>query len=468
MNKSYKKLVTDINRKSDLDNDLVAYFDGMLSEYNFFSMLKTCLNYYTLKEEYLDYEAKDDDASALFVELTDIIKSSVTSNEKNATDMISAVIGIRENIERKMKVLTSFVDLTEVYEYVLNRKEYGFKGETKEFDNEEFANRIYNFVFSNQDTVVVNSNLQFMISQLPLRMTKNKFFDIISSTLNIYKGGDTYALDDFAERVEMAVGAVLPEAFDTEYPEIYESYKILSTADYKNLDAAKFEELSTVLDQMVSVIRSKTSFLVLLAEVTNEILSILLSDAGRETNSSVDAYNTAIKILKVAAESETLDIESLFSDFEKIEGVGEDAYENIMVLEAILDSVSTMTEIAKLSLSDKCAIVNKISKLTGGSLFVPLDSEEYVSTELTEEYIEKTRARLVDEFTKLFVDMQKPVVRSIMAKTLATMPIFLNTSDEVKNYIDQSISLCTDASELSCAYEVIMDYIEEAELDNSY
>lgn len=48
-----------------------------------------------------------------------------------------------------MKVLTSYTDGFEIYEYILNRREAYIKGyDTEEPDVDELADDMFNFVFS--------------------------------------------------------------------------------------------------------------------------------------------------------------------------------------------------------------------------------------------------------------------------------------------------------------------------------
>lgn len=109
-----------------------------------------------------------------------------------------------------MKVLTSYTDAFEMYEYILNRKEYSYQenmtddlqAELDGIDVSEFADEIFRFVFADSDKVAINSKLQSLIGQLPIRMTKNRFYDILGDTLDIYNGVEKESLDQFIDMVE--------------------------------------------------------------------------------------------------------------------------------------------------------------------------------------------------------------------------------------------------------------------------
>ena len=79
----------------------------------------------------------------------------------------------------------AYTDAFELYEYILNRKEYGFEENVdeelekmfEEFDAEQFSAEVFNFIFADKDKVAVNAKIQQIVGQLPLRMTKARFYD---------------------------------------------------------------------------------------------------------------------------------------------------------------------------------------------------------------------------------------------------------------------------------------------------
>ena len=42
---------------------------------------------------------------------------------------------------------------------------------------------MYNYVFQDDDKMLINSKIQSLISELPVRMTKDRFFDIINKEI---------------------------------------------------------------------------------------------------------------------------------------------------------------------------------------------------------------------------------------------------------------------------------------------
>lgn len=54
------------------------------------------------------------------------------------------------------------------------------------------------------DKVVINTRIQQFVAQLPVRMTKQRFYDILSNSFKIYKNGEKQSLIDFVEAIKEA------------------------------------------------------------------------------------------------------------------------------------------------------------------------------------------------------------------------------------------------------------------------
>ena len=93
---------------------------------------------------------------------------------------MEAIAQLRSNVEYKMHILTAYTDAYEIYEYVLNRVEAAVRDEVVPVDAKGLSEKMFDYVFAENDTVVINSKLQLLMAQLPVRMTKNKFYDIIT------------------------------------------------------------------------------------------------------------------------------------------------------------------------------------------------------------------------------------------------------------------------------------------------
>lgn len=467
MRSKCKKLITDITRKNDLENNIDSYAKLLACEYNHYATVKMSMNYYTMKEVILEQEDKNTDLCKYFNIVSELIKKHVL--DRNCVDdkAMEGISQIRDNIEYKMKNLTAFADGYEIYEYILNRIEYGIKGETEDVDIEQLSAKMFQYVFSENDTVVVNSKLQLLMSQLPVRMTKNKFYDVVANTLSIYKGGEVNSVDDFADMIRTAVLIKRPKGFDNEYPYLYHVFTDLEQADYKNMDIDTFNDLTDRLTKAAEIINNEVSAYMLLQEIVNDVYTLLLTvDKAYDTNLSGDGYKSAIEILKACYDATDMEYvpEELMPQFISIEGVQESVYENVIILEASFDDVKSgnIEVIEKLNLMDDFNALETVSKLLSTSLFIDLKKESSGDGEIADSlYINDLKEQLTNELKTLFTDKDRIVTRSIMCKILASMPIFLNTQQEIKNYFDYVLSNCKDDSELTACKKLVSEIIEE-------
>ncbi|MBE5946019.1 MAG: hypothetical protein E7259_03625 [Lachnospiraceae bacterium] len=467
MRSKCKKLITDITRKNDLENNIDSYAKLLACEYNHYATVKMSMNYYTMKEVILEQEDKNTDLCKYFNIVSELIKKHVL--DRNCVDdkAMEGISQIRDNIEYKMKNLTAFADGYEIYEYILNRIEYGIKGETEDVDIEQLSAKMFQYVFSENDTVVVNSKLQLLMSQLPVRMTKNKFYDVVANTLSIYKGGEVNSVNDFADMIRTAVLIKRPKGFDNEYPYLYHVFTDLEQADYKNMDIDTFNDLTDRLTKAAEIINNEVSAYMLLQEIVNDVYTLLLTvDKAYDTNLSGDGYKSAIEILKACYDATDMEYvpEELMPQFISIEGVQESVYENVIILEASFDDVKSgnIEVIEKLNLMDDFNALETVSKLLSTSLFIDLKKESSGDGEIADSlYINDLKEQLTNELKTLFTDKDRIVTRSIMCKILASMPIFLNTQQEIKNYFDYVLSNCKDDSELTACKKLVSEIIEE-------
>ena len=462
-----KKLVTDITRQANLDTNLGVYADTLSKQYNFYATVKMCMNYYTMKEVISDFDGDNQDVEQHFCSISKLIERHIKDRDEVVEESIAKISSIRDDIEAKMKVLTAFTDGYELYEYVLNRVEAGIKNTTKEVDVEQLSVKMFQYVFSEKDTVVINSKLQLLMSQLPVRMTKNKFYDIVTNTLTIYKGGETSSVDEFVDMLKTTVLITKPEGFETEYPNLYQVYKELSDTDYKTITEEQFDALTAKLNDAAAFISESVSAYMLLQEIVNDVYTILLTvDDSYDANIDERGYKAATKILFACMESEDTDsvVESLMTEFMAIEGVQENVYESIIILDSAFDDVLTcnMDKIKELELSKNYKSLATANKLLSTSLFIDLNKAQTDTPVVADnDYIMKLRDSIVAEFASYFEGMSKPVMRSAMCKILAAMPIFLNSQQEIKEYFDYVLGNCRDDSELTGCEKLICDIIEE-------
>lgn len=467
MKNESKKVVSALKTNNNINDNLIKYRDLLGTSYNHYSMVKSCLNYFTMKETISEYSDDNSDVCGFFNSISEIVKDYIVDGKPIVKEALCTIKQIRDTIERKMHILTAFTDGYEVYEYILNRVEARVTDTVSSVDIDKLSAKMFQYVFSENDTVVINSKLQLIMSQLPVRMTKNKFFDILSNTLNIYNAGETKSLDEFIEMLESTALLKLPEGFETEYPELYTVYVEIKETDYKTITKELYIELKDKLENAAKIIETESTAYILLQEIVNDVYCILLT--SKFNNVSVNNskyYASAYDIYKLSFGVNDFDElpDELMDNFISIEGVQEKIYENIMILESSFDEIikSNQELIDELNLTDDFSNLKISQKLVSTSLFININETDDIASQIVDnKYIRKAKDRLISEFTELFSANNRIFNRSIMCKILSCMPIFMNTQQEIKDYFDYVLQNCKDDSELTACNKLICDIIEE-------
>lgn len=469
-----KKLITDIQRKKELDKNLPLFADKVYTADFEYACHKFTLNYFTVKEMLADKDIADDPyIYECIMGINKLTGAYVVGDAAACTEEDVAFINeMRDRVTGKMKVLTSYTDAFELYEYILNRKEYDFpenenpdfEAEFANFDADSFATEIFNFLFSDNDSVTVNAKIQSMIGQLPFRMTKNKFYDILGQTLTIYNGLEKGSVNEFAETVSGTALLSLPEGFETEYTDLFDALNVLKVADYSNLNYEDYRQLMTVLDGSAGFINDVVSDYMMIMELINDLYAMMLSCSVRDYLS--DGCKRAIKVIAGIHEAITEDKEITADTYDllmSVEGLQEEAGEHKLMLESAVYDISTSytADVTGLGLEETYSTIDTLDKLLSGSLFVDIENISiYDTMPADSEYIISVKDKLVEEFGKLFSENKMTFNRAVMAKILSNIPVFFNSQQEIKDYIEYSLNHCSNRSEIKASYIVIKQIME--------
>lgn len=467
MKKENRTILKDIMQNRDLETNIPAYGNIYINAAYEYSLIRLVLDYYTMKEVEDELGAGlDDYLSGVLDEIHTILFEALLSEDirENHAEIISRVDALRDNLTKKMTLLTAYTDALQIYEYVLNRVEYGITGETIDVEESALAAKVFQYLFSDNDKMVVNSKIQMVTGQLPIRMTKHRFFDYLTDTLNIYNGSDKSSLDDFVAMLKSTALLELPEGYGEEYKEIAKVIKVLEDTDYKALDLKQFKALMEQFSMTAAHLSGLVSNYLMVMEIINNLYAAMLAKPFE--NCREESVFTCVSMLKGLHDAfvSAGEIPELVDEgFMIIEGRQEELGEELMQYESILpevlgeqaDTVSWM--MADLIFEN----LDKISKLLSSSLFIDLKSSENVSGVADSEYITSRRDELVGLLTAFFEKHPKEVNRAVMASLFSGMPVLFNSQQEIKDYIEYSLNHCNSSSELMACAKILEEMMAE-------
>ena len=467
MKKENKRIIKEIMQNRDLEVNLPMYANSYINTTYEYSLIHLVLNYYTLKEIEDEKGGFKDAFLAETVEkIHTLLFQTLLSDElkENYTVIVEEIDTIRNEMTRRMTLLTCYTDALQIYEYVLNRIEYGITKEVVPVDTSELAVKVFRYLFNDNDKMVVNSKIQMVTGQLPVRMTKSRFFDYLTDTLNIYKGSDKEAFDDFVSMLKSTALLEVPEAYKESYPEIVKVLDRMESLNFKELDLNGYQALMEQFSMTTGLLTELVSNHLLVMEIVNDFYAAILA-MPYEKNDSKET-KTCLVMLKglhdvFVASGEIPD--SVDDGFLVIEGRQEQLGEDIMQYESVLNQVmedhkDTISGIMAEKMFNSLLF---ISKLLSNSLFIDLTKEETTSEIADADYITEKRDELAGLLTEFFAQHPKEVNRAVMAALFSNMPVLFNSQQEVKDYIEYSLEHCSNQSELMACAKILEELMEE-------
>lgn len=452
-----KNIIKNIENKRDLDLNIPAYINGMYDLYSRNSSVRMSMNLYTFNEM-----AEEINSSAILSEMDKELKEIITEgilNEAAGEQLYDRIFQLRNRNNDYVNGLTVFTDVFSLYEHIINRCEYNFIAEDEELmanakkyssvKDEDVTRKIMNYIFSEKDNVVINERITTVVSQLPVRMTKAKFFQYLLEAFKLYKDQDLKSLENFIYILK--TNAVLDtSAIDESYDKLYDIYKLLSQADYSSLTKAQYDNLRNGLDLARQQLEDEVSKHMLLQENINDLLVILITNQYL-LNSSKEYKHLKNAVDLILSKSQLLE-EELTELYMELEGVQEDIYEELSTYDYLIDDDKNLLDGCS---NGQLLNLKRVSKLSSGSLFVPLD-EKMVEAVAAEEVVMKAFEDIVAEFEASFKTKERIVNRARMGITMGALPVFFNNISEVQDYVYDSLNSCTNEAEKIAVKEILL------------
>ncbi len=369
---------------------------------------------------------------------------------------------LRCQIVEETAVITAYIDCFQIYEYILNRMEGRFSEENHPLiDEDQVVNEIMRYIITAEETAEQNERIKSVLEQLPVRFTKSKFFSLVSQALSIYEGTDQKSLEDVIYMLRTEAMLELPKDMKTGHEELYGLLEKLRGGNYKSMTGEEFKELTDCLTLAFEQLKSASSDCLLMIDLINDFYVICLTRPDVLMDSQEeDLFRTIVS--RVWEAMSRKDVSMPEDEMEELliqmEGRQERYYEQWAAYEMTdLDAV-----IQKEKASEVYQKLWKVDRLLSTSSFMTLEPEE-----LQEEGILLSRRAVEEMCQPLFADLErawkgmpKCVVRAVMAKLLAVLPMFFTSSDEIRQFVSSALAACTDLPEKNASVDLIRMIME--------
>lgn len=483
MNQNMRLICKEIQKGKNLETNLPQFFNRLVTLYDQYAQIKFTMHYYTFFENFLETsKERSKEEKDLLRGVNKIIKDIYTKGftKYRIEKSVKELDAIRKQIISRMKILTAYTDIFQVFEYIFNRLEYKYHDDLDDINEEEFLIEVMKYIFDTNDNVIINEKIKEVIGQLPMRLTKNRYLDLINNSLNIYKGADRSVLDSFVYMLKTGAMLYEQEDMDTAYPELFSLRNELEALDYKNLTNEDYIAYTEKIDETAYKINSFVDFYYALQECVNHLyVMLILAPYTHMDGYRIEGMEGEMKFLLLPSDEEICkqlitDINQHFTARKKLpmgeeaeeklkrtEGKQEKLSEEFVALESCFFEIKSnyVNKVNDLMLGELYNCLNTAQNLLGTSLFVELD-QIINEQKVDEEYLNQVRDELIFKLTENLKNNSKFINRAIMANTINKIPVFFDSTQDVMEYIRGSLKQCHDLAEKTACVNIIKSFYE--------
>lgn len=466
MEKTIRQLAGELRSRRTLEQNLPLLMNRTASAYGQLSLYNLAMELSMfLESEAEGHIVPDEGVKELKKTLLASIKESLFDGngkdcdqgcfepEKNK-EAVEQLTSLREQVAKRMESLTAYTDLFVLYEYMINRLEPKFEKTQEtawEFDNDEVAREILQWIFSDEEPGLINERIKETLSCLPVRMTKGKFLELVERAFALYKEADRSSIDLFDYMLRSASGLYVPEGMKEQFPQLEKIKNVLEEMSIAVPTEETYQEWKQQLSDGTAAVRGLTECYEGIQAIANAFLTVLLTKPyftlAAEQNSA-----EAIELLRKLCMEQNADTETLFVGIEhKMEQLSEE----VELLEPLLSLATEKMdkEISELMLATVHQRLIAAQRLNSGSVYAELLPEE--EKELPEGYLEQVKNQFIMEIKEAFSAGSRQRNRAVMAAVLKELPVYFNSHTEVMDYVRSSLEQCHDEGEKQISIELL-------------
>lgn len=480
MSSKIRNCVKNIEKNINIEEMLPEYVKQYMQLNGKYAGIKMMLEYFvfyeTISEGINPYIDSAKEIAEAFHEIVwDFFEEN--PSQEQIEESAKKLLVFRQDIVDRMQVLTAYVDCFVVYEYILNRVQYRFEDQEMVPEDSVFARDLVSSIFSSQDNAIISDNIRFALGQLPMRMSRSRFFDLLRDSISVYKGSDRSSLDGFLYMFRTSAMIYRDDNMEKYFTEFVPVIRELAELDYENISREAYEIYAEKIRVNASKLTDISDLYMQLGQLVNNMYGICVSKKYMETKEQADAEEIVIRGInslfrdraskvweysgETGVETEEEKLDWLSGKFGDIEGKQENLYESMNVAGAVLEEImeSQKEAIASMGLSGEFSTLKKIFLLTSNSIFAELE-EKSLEEKVTEQMAEDAASELILECKDFFQGKSRMLRRAIMANTLEKMPVFFTSAQEVADYVMNSLSQCDDMAEKYASKQLLMEIMQ--------
>ena len=476
MSNKLRECVKKLHSNKEVGDLLPEYLKQSMILHDGYTRIKLMMEYYMF------YEVVTEDINPYIAMAKEMITSlnetvgqamSDTLDDTQRKQLVDHILAMRTEVIDRMQVLTGYVDCFVVYEYILNRIQYRFDEKEVLPEDTAFAQEVMNFIFGSNDNVTINDNLRVVLGQLPMRMTRSHYFDLIKNCFTVYKGSEIESLEGFLYMFRTSAMLYKHPAQEQYFTEFAGVLQELMEADYEHMDRTLYELYAEKVRVSASKLNDLSDLYMQIGQIINGVYTLVVTEpycVDEEKMTVVDDVIRGINALFLEKEIDLWQREDLLTEEDRlnwlaeklpaVEGQQEKLYQSVNVAEAALDELleGRAEEIEAAGLSDAFIKLHHLSQLNSSSVFAPLESQESAGI-VTAEIAEQETEKLLSELKELFQGRSRMFRRAIMAATVEKLPTFFKSAQEIADYMMNALNQCDDEAEKYASKQLILEMI---------
>lgn len=365
----------------------------------------------------------------------------------------------RLRVVKEMELLSSYTDSFQAYEYVLNRLEGRFaprggKGRPEEIS--QLLQEISQYIQDGDNEMEANARIREIVRELPVRLTKEKFFSMTEQGLSIYKDGPKESFDSVLYIIRAEALLNRPEGLEEKYPGLEEELRCFQKADYRALTPEEFRDLMARLEAVGEELSEKVNDVMLLMDRINDLYVLDLTRPCTPVKQTEEQACQKILggirelFLQGTKEEISQDITQLLSSLEGRQEYWMEQWNAGLSSPEVLESEP----------DEQAELFTRVAALLSGSMFMSLQREPEGEV-VDEALFSQTMAELRTSLEESMKSQPKVLNRAVMAKVLSSLPRLFRSLDEVTEYVRGSLESCTDIVERETSIQMIRLMMEQ-------
>lgn len=420
------------------------------------ALTRLALNFYLFFEELPEkYEDENSSQRELDGRLSELLGSFLDGEGKGLLERLSS---LRSRIEDEMHQAMAFSDGLQVYEYALNRVERRFvRCLPVAVDETGLAANLMRYIAEAKEAAVQNQRIQMIVGQLPVRLTRQKYFGMVHDALTAYIGSDPEGLKDMMYLLRGCSMAGIFGGQEKGYARLQEIFSELQTVSFKEMEKASYEHVRELASEAGDMVMALMEYCTSLQEMVNDLYILCLTgdwavrDAGEEEH-AVEILQGLRQLYQQGKREIPQELEDCLPNLEGIQEEYAEKYQRLdFHWEENQDAPGEEGELARRG--------ELVERLMSSSTFASLEIRKDCAS-VSREDVEKAADRFFGEVGPVLSSLQKPVARGVMALSLSYLPVFFNSPDEIKEYIGNSLACCTDRVEKEACMDLLLQVME--------